>query len=310
MKSKTSFGSQRRPERIALGVLLAAGLLHAQSGGSAFEVATIHPGVSMETMARTAQGGKLHAGMFTGPSRVEIAWMTVADLVSLAYGVSPYEIAGPPDIKVARWDIMAKLPEGANKDQVPAMLQTLLADRFAFKMHRESREQNVYVLVATKELESGGAAIAAVDENAKELGSTLSARMQADADNRTATLSGGPLGTVRFTALERSGDVVRVEMRIGMRALCSAAAYVIDKQVVDATGLNGDYNVRLDMTGDDAKALLRYAAGVGFIPVPAAGSAGQSIFEALKKIGLRLEAKKTAVSMVVVDSVSKAPTEN
>jgi uncharacterized protein (TIGR03435 family) len=49
-----------------------------------------------------------------------------------------------------RFDISAKLPEGASRDQVPAMLQNLLTARFKLATHREYREQPVYALVAAK----------------------------------------------------------------------------------------------------------------------------------------------------------------
>jgi len=45
-----------------------------------------------------------------------------------------------------RYDIKAKLPEGAPRSQVPAMMQTLLAERFGMVYHRETREFAVYAL--------------------------------------------------------------------------------------------------------------------------------------------------------------------
>jgi len=49
-----------------------------------------------------------------------------------------------------RFDIAAKMPDGLSKDQIPEMLRTLLAERFKLSIHRESKEQPVYVLVVVK----------------------------------------------------------------------------------------------------------------------------------------------------------------
>jgi len=46
----------------------------------------------------------------------------------------------------ARWDILAKLPDGASQDQIPEMLQALLVDRFKLVVHRENKELQVYEL--------------------------------------------------------------------------------------------------------------------------------------------------------------------
>src|SRR5205814_5568237 len=57
---------------------------------------------------------------------------------------------GPDSMKSQRFDILAKMPEGATKEQVPEMLQALLAERFQLKVHRENREQSIYALVVGK----------------------------------------------------------------------------------------------------------------------------------------------------------------
>lgn len=309
MKSKTNCGWPPKLSRAAIAFVLAAALLRAQGSGPAFEVATIHPAVTMEELSRQAQQGKLHAGLSIGPGRVELAFMSIADMIAVAYGVSQYEVAGPPEIKSARWDIMAKLPEGATKEQVPAMVQSLLAERFGLRVHRETRDQNVSALLVTKELSAAGAPVPDAAEGAHEMGSTVGARIQMDAGNKTATISGGPLGTVRGSQIG-SSDMGRVEMHVGMSALADLCSFLFDKHVVDATGLKGGYDVRLEIASGDFQAIMIFAAGVSFIPEAAASAARGSYSDALKKAGFRLESRKQAVSVVVVDSVNKTPTEN
>jgi len=83
-------------------------------------------------------------------SRVEIRYMPLAKLIVAAYRLKPYQLSGPAWMEQERFDILAKMPEGASLDQVPGMLQALLAERFGLKVQRESKEQPLLVLVAAK----------------------------------------------------------------------------------------------------------------------------------------------------------------
>src|SRR6185295_2778903 len=76
------------------------------------------------------------------------------EIIMLAYGVGGKQLSGPrwlteltsDPTQVTRFEIIAKTPENATKDQVPLMLQALLEDRFKLKGHRESRPTEVYSL--------------------------------------------------------------------------------------------------------------------------------------------------------------------
>jgi uncharacterized protein (TIGR03435 family) len=87
------------------------------------------------------------------PGRVEFRGITLQGLLWEAYRAWYYQIVWPQDWKDARsvrYDIAATLPTGISKEHVPAMLQTLMAERLNFKMHRELREMPVYALSVTK----------------------------------------------------------------------------------------------------------------------------------------------------------------
>src|SRR5262249_30571243 len=114
-----------------------------------FEVASIKPAGPLEKMVAS---GQLHVGMHVDGARVDIGSMAVPDLIQIAYKVKRYQLqgAGADGIGAQRWDILAKLPEGAKEDQVPEMLQALLADRFKLQIHRDTKEQSVYALVVGK----------------------------------------------------------------------------------------------------------------------------------------------------------------
>jgi uncharacterized protein (TIGR03435 family) len=77
--------------------------------------------------------------------------LTLNVILRQAYGLEHYQITGGPAwLDTDRFDIEAKAAGEPTKEQMMAMLQALLADRFQLKVHRESREGNVYALVVAK----------------------------------------------------------------------------------------------------------------------------------------------------------------
>src|SRR5579885_1027524 len=123
-----------------------AGPAFAQAtGGPAFEVASIKPSGPLDPAAILS--GKTHIGMSVDNFRVDIGSSSLLQLICLAYKLKPYQITGIPDWAASqRFDILAKLPEGASKDQVPDMLRALRADRCKLVVHRDNKEQPIYAL--------------------------------------------------------------------------------------------------------------------------------------------------------------------
>ena len=111
-----------------------------------FEVASIKPAPPIDRAKIMA--GKLHLGMTVDAARVDIGNLSLADLIRTAYRVKAFQVSGPDWMATQRFDILAKMPEGATKEQVPDMLQALLAERFKLAIHRETRSMPVYALVA------------------------------------------------------------------------------------------------------------------------------------------------------------------
>jgi len=64
--------------------------------------------------------------------------------------VNPYQLSAPSWLDTERFDITAKIPDGATQGQVPLMLQNLLADRFQLAIHRESKDMSFYSLAIGK----------------------------------------------------------------------------------------------------------------------------------------------------------------
>lgn len=118
----------------------------AASAQPAFEVASIKPG-TLFTQEAFRAGQRPPIGMTIDGARASYRGMTLQALVILASGVKTFQVAGPDWTRRDVYDIAAKLPEGSTPEQAPAMLQTLLADRFHLALRRETKEFSVYELV-------------------------------------------------------------------------------------------------------------------------------------------------------------------
>ena len=114
----------------------------------AFDVASIRSAAQITPELITS--GKLHIGMKIDAGRVDIGSVSLRDLVMTAYEVKPFQISGPDWMTAQRFDVLAKMPDGATKEQVPAMLRGLLEERFKLVVHRDNREQPVYSLEVAK----------------------------------------------------------------------------------------------------------------------------------------------------------------
>src|SRR5690348_16595773 len=126
-----------------LAFLTAACLLEQAPSHLQFEVASV----------RAVPQGHIdvvNIGLHLDGAQVHVNALDFRDYVAMAYRVKQYQVTGPDWISGARFDINAKLPDGAKSDQVPEMLQTLLAERFQLKMHREKKDLPVYALILGK----------------------------------------------------------------------------------------------------------------------------------------------------------------
>jgi uncharacterized protein (TIGR03435 family) len=76
-------------------------------------------------------------------SRFDARPILLSTLLIRAYNLRPYQVVGPSWITEQHYDVVATLPQGATKEDIPAVLQELLADRFHILVHRELREADV-----------------------------------------------------------------------------------------------------------------------------------------------------------------------
>jgi uncharacterized protein (TIGR03435 family) len=312
-------------KRIGLSVLLAAGVVLAQA--PAFEVASVRPALTPRLYEKgffcpLACNGL--DGMILDSSRVDISYAGLDELIVAAYRIKPKQLSGPEWMSGQHFEILAKIPDGVPKSQLPEMLQALLAERFKLTVHRGSKEQPVYGLTVAK----NGPKL--LPETGADLPDTPSRTFstpqgefrvyeQFDGPITEMAVIGGAFGPLRM----RIGDGgMHMELLKGtMPVLAQVLSGYSDLPVVDMTGLKGNYHVTIDMSRQDMFALFRGLSAPpaggdqGFSggdrnPATASDPAGGGLSKVVEKLGLKLERRKAPVEMLVVDHLEKMPTEN
>lgn len=258
-----------------------------------FEVASVKP-------APPPTGGRIMMRMASDAGRLDWANVTLKACIAAAYRIKEYQISGPDWLTSERYNLVAKLPEGASSGQVPEMLQALLAERFKLKLHRDTKEQPIYALVVAKN------------------GPKMKESDPSDAPPRAPGGPGvGPGGPgMRGRMMFRPGQLEAKQM--ALPDFAELLARFVDRTVLDMTELKGLYDFKLDYT-PDPRVMQKMIAGAGMPPggpPPGAGGeapaeSGPSIFTAVQEqLGLKLDGRKAPVELLVIDHVEKVPTEN
>lgn len=196
--------------------------------------------------------------------------------IEWAYNVRPLQVTGPAWLNDARFDINAKAADpNADDDQLRLMLRTMLADRFGLRVHHEQKEQQVFALTVAKD------------------GPKLHSQGKKDASRFTQSASDG---STSFSE-DKGGALAE---HVTMDDVANKVSELVNRIVIDKTGLTGRYDFRLDITpymtpdSDGAKADIMSVLFAGFND----------------QLGLKLEAGKETVDLLVIDAVNKTPTEN
>jgi bla regulator protein BlaR1 len=248
---------------VALAAPLAIGLLHAQ-GRPAFEVASVKVNKTGERMGRI---GPVDRARFIAVN------IPLAGLVMTAYDVNIEQISGWPEwAHTERFDVEAKAEHPASRQEINAMLQTLLAERFHLVLHRETREQPIYALV--------------MDKVGPKLKPHPAAPEPATRPGEGMPIRPGDKGQVIFNGVQMD----RLAWFLGTR---------LHRRVIDRTGLAGSYDFDLAWDGDPR------LEGFGDAPP----DPGSSVFSALHELGLKLESLKGPVEFLTIEHLER-PTEN
>jgi uncharacterized protein (TIGR03435 family) len=237
--------------------------------------------------------------------RVNIVNATMNMLMTIAYDLPDYRIVGGPDwLASSRFDIQAR-PAADFRPQPPCtaancpespvqlMMQTLLADRFQLKIHRETRELPVYELTVAK--------------NALKLKQVDPPSLPTSGDPPTLPLPApGPAGAVTLPKpppgpLVLEGPGMFAASAMPFEDIPHFLSRLFGRPVIDKTGITGFYDVNLQFAPEG------FPGGVADAQ---AADPAPSIFTALQEqLGLRLDSAKGPVEVLVIDNVRK-PTEN
>jgi len=254
----------------------------------AFEVASIKP-------SDPGSSNSLFIGMSADRAMVTYTNITVKDCIRAAYRVRDFQIAGPEWISHARYEISAKLPAGASPDQIPEMLQNLLAERFRLTLARATKEQSVYALLVGKD----GPKLkpSAAPTNAKSSNSKSPTALGPDGKPR-------PIMMFRFSP----SAVTVTAPSATLAAYAELLSRFTLRPVLDMTGIEGSYELNLTFLPEAARGVP--AAVPGSDNAAASPEPAPSLSDAVKQYGLRIEPRRAPVEMLSVTHAERNPTEN
>ena len=200
---------------------------------------------------------------------------SLRSLIVMAYGMKDYQVEGPEWLKSEHFDISAKFPQALSKGEkgnteLQAMMQSMLLDRFKLAVHREQKTFSVYGLIVGK--------------------TGIKFKQAPDTESHS----------------QNSNNTHYVGTGVSMDAfaafLARRAGLPADLPVLDMTGLKGFYNLTLDWVPEPKPSGETKADD---------SPSGPSLLMALQEqLGLKVEARKAPIDILIVDHAEKVPTDN
>ncbi len=278
----------------------------------AFEAASVKPNKS---------GDGLFALNFQPGGRFTATDITLQQLISFAYGAPqplPLSqiIGGPSWIDSDRFDVVAKTggdlqppnPQGDPnqaalrlRDQVMSMLRTMLKDRFKLRLHTESRDVAIYALLLAR---SDGKLGAGMKSSSTNCAALLLGRGAGGPPPQPAAAGERPPCGVRQVLGNVAGGSVT------MPQLAFILSRYVNRNVIDRTGLTGNFDMDLRWTPDQVPQASPGGPLPGAPPPSTIVPNGPSLFTALQEqLGLKLESQRGPIEVVIIDSAER-PTED
>jgi uncharacterized protein (TIGR03435 family) len=278
------------PFSVGLAILVCALAFGQPTRALTFEVASVKPSPPPRegVYFGPARGGPGSSD----PGQIKWEYARLIDMLMTAYDVKSYQVRGPVWMSTERYHVIAKVPEGATKDQVIVMWQSLLAERFGVVLHHESKEFQVEELVVAK----GGSKLkdTAVDDPNAEGPPKLDKNMALNGPGFVTTIT---MGSNRPTAhtVAKAQPLSKLTVLLGSQ---------LDRPVLDKTGLTGKYDFSIEFAPN---------LPPGQLPPPTdnASEPSPTLVDALERqLGLRLVANKAKLDLLVIDKAEKTPTAN
>jgi len=224
------------------------------------------------------RSGRAGGGLNLLPARIKIVNSSLKFCIQMAWNVKDFQVSGGEDWTGSeRYDIDAVAAGPFKAAELRTMLQALLSDRFGLVIHRETRDKAGYVLVTAR---NGPKLPAPIDDPDVMLGRTS------------------------------AGDITLKAKSATMEQLATTLSSTLGAAVIDRTGIEGRFDVSLEWAPDPASQPLVTKSGTPAPMPPPDATPGPSIFTALQqKLGLKLEARKVPVEIIVIDHADR-PSKN
>jgi len=249
-----------------------------QEAAVSFEVASIKPSHKSPVLINRSPG-EYAISPLRGPQFINdrvTCDFPLEGIIETAFSLKKYQIEGPKWIADETYAVEAKTPPGTRQETAWLMLRTALTERLSMKYHIEKREMMVFVLVQA----NGGAKITRV------------------APDLPVPLSKLPVGPERSSIFMTDGRYFANS--IPMSVLVSQLSAEADLLVLDLTGLKDYYHIDLKWSPPPPPS-----------PSPTQLRAGAGLVDAVQdQLGLKLEKRRMPVDVLVIDQISKVPTEN
>jgi len=256
---------------------IAVGQDHAATQEPAFEVASIKANTNVGVAEAIA----------VQPDGVRFTAFPVRSLITIAYrseGIQRFDqlVGAPPWIGADRFDIIARAraadSQGGIQSRLPALLRTLLRDRFRLRLHSETRDMPAYALVVAR--------------RDSRLGPELH-ESRIDCSPGASATNPDP---DRWCGIRAVGGVITGHaVSTGQLAGNLSGYPAIDRQVIDRTGLTGRYDFRLEYS----PAFLQQPGDIAQNP-------GPSLFTALtEQLGFALQPETIRLPVLVIDNIDR-----
>lgn len=234
-----------------------------------FDVVTIKPSAAGFTAKKLGFDGH----------RFRLRGANLNDMITIAYGLSTKQIVGAPAwASTDPYDIegVPDVPGIPNQKQMQSLMQNLLTTRLQLKFHKEKRELSVYAITVA----AGGPKMP---------------KTTAEPDGREGFGFRGPNSQ---GIILNAHNLIMADFATGMQG------FVMDRPVVDQTGLTDRYDFELKWMPDDSQ-FVQFA-GTGFQVPPSSENAWPGLYTAVREqLGLKIEATKALDDVMVIDRVEK-----
>jgi uncharacterized protein (TIGR03435 family) len=204
-----------------------------------------------------------HGPRYNFQGRFFVIHVSLSDLLKFSYGLQQSQIAKAQDwINSESYDITAK-PDAEGEPSIKqweSMVKKLMADRFQLKFHYEKREQSVYLLTVAN----------------------TGPKLTKSDSSGSGGMGFGPPGNFGAT----NASMADIADALGQG--------VLNRPVLDQTGLTGKFSLRLAWTPD------------GPAPVAENPNAPPDFFQAIQEqLGLKVTSTKALVDVLVIDHAER-----